>query len=918
MLDGAAPFCYSYTVNALMKNIIMVVAAAPACVCTAAPAVMFTAAPQHLQLYPRAWTNNTASVPVSGCVVSTGYAAIALAVTRLGAPYANATQLLMYGTNGAWFSFATSITAELAHYTFTVSVLGAGFTDVVAVVTNVVVGDVVLVNGQSNAEAAKQLGTANSNRHDYVRSFGYREENVATVRNGTNWYVAEGDAWTGPGAVGQWALRMGRVLMERNGVPIALINGARGGMPIAYFQRNDHDKEDLTTNYGRLLYRSRCAGVAGAARVMIYYQGESDEGNARDHARGFTALLAAWRADYAALARVYVFQVRVGCMVQKWDGDLRNRQRLWPDADPLLTVMSTTGVAGHDGCHYYYENGYRLLGEGLARMVLRDVHGVPMPAASAPPNLAYAQYADAAGTSVVIVTRNGQDLLACDAGSYADFRMEGLPYAIVLSVRAVSNTLVVGFDRDVRAGQRITYAGHAGAGPLITNLLGMGLLTFWNEPVLSVLAPPAAPANVAAWPVSVRRVDVSWPSATNAAHYRVRRNGADLAVVSTPGYCDRAVATNVPYSYEVAGINWFGTSAWSAPATCVLTAGMDTVYQVVPEARDFEILYLLDGPGDVAVGATQDVAYDLDNSGAITAGLQRIAYYLELRATPGSVPRWVYVSLDPLTTNAALLGVPVAFKGATFQRMITNMNVYAANGAVRSGFRLATGNIEFWGRDYDAYNYLHVANANNTAFDHGDRIGSAGTYGSMQLHNYDLDGAGAGTTAQTLFALNHWGAVGIDDVGIGSRADANTDWTFARNATQYAVRLLYVLARVDADADGMADKWERDHFGTLDHGGGEDADGDACANAREYVADTDPRDSNSWLRLTVALSNQQVWLTLPASPARLYQPIVSTNVTDTAWQAVAGLTNTTAATLTLRVPAVTTPHGAYRVRIEVP
>ncbi len=47
------------------------------------------------------------------------------------------------------------------------------------------------------------------------------------------------------GSVGQWAIRMGRRIVDTYKVPVALVNGAHGGQPISFFQRNDANPDDL-------------------------------------------------------------------------------------------------------------------------------------------------------------------------------------------------------------------------------------------------------------------------------------------------------------------------------------------------------------------------------------------------------------------------------------------------------------------------------------------------------------------------------------------------------------------------------------------------------------------------------------------------------------------------------------------------
>ncbi|MFN0125658.1 MAG: endonuclease/exonuclease/phosphatase family protein [Verrucomicrobiales bacterium] len=51
----------------------------------------------------------------------------------------------------------------------------------------------------------------------------------------------------------------------------------------------------------------------------------------------------------------------------------------------------------------------------------------------------------------------------------------------------------------------------------------------------------------------------------------------------------------------------------------------------------------------------------------------------------------------------------------------------------------------------------------------------------------------------------------------------------------------YFLRPVDADADGLGDAWEQQHFGNLmAHGGAGDPDADGCANSLEHALDGNP------------------------------------------------------------------------------
>ncbi len=66
------------------------------------------------------------------------------------------------------------------------------------------------------------------------------------------------------------------------------------------------------------------------------------------------------------------------------------------------------------------------------------------------------------------------------------------------------------------------------------------------------------------------------------------------------------------------------------------------------------------------------------------------------------------------------------------------------------------------------------------------------------------------------------------------------------------------VAIVDTDGDGLDDRWEKDHFGTLSPRATEDPDGDGLSNAVEQVLQTDPLIANLPFRLDLAPWDNQI------------------------------------------------------------
>lgn len=79
---------------------------------------------------------------------------------------------------------------------------------------------------------------------------------------------------------------------------------------------------------------------------------------------------------------------------------------------------------------------------------------------------------------------------------------------------------------------------------------------------------------------------------------------------------------------------------------------------------------------------------------------------------------------------------------------------------------------------------------------------------------------------------------------------ANVGWISLSNAFAQ-VQTEVIRPGVDSDGDGIADAWERLKFGNLAAANAStDADGDGASDVEEYLADTNPLDPLSHLRIT--------------------------------------------------------------------
>lgn len=448
----------------------------------------FTDKPKDMQLYPRNLITNQAVVNIVGEEILGGFDEIILRAYRDGIQQgADSVQALAYSGGKAPFSFTPTIVAELSLYDFKLFTKQGGSEALAWSADDVVAGDALLIAGQSNANSYKNHnGSANANQGIFLRSFGM---NSSISAANVNWYQAEGDAYidSGVGNIGQWPIRMGRLLIDSYNIPLVIINGAHGGQPIGFFQRNDANHTDLITNYGRLLTRVQNAGLENNIRSILWYQGESDWDDGAGHEAGFTELYNDWNDDYPGVEKFYVHQLRVGCGVAKNNVDLRDRQRRMPETFANLEAMSTTGIDGHDGCHYYYTNGYEVIGQHIFNLVARDLYAAPPAINIEAPNIGSARFTDANKDSVIISMENFVDTLVWDVGAEIDFILEGTAIT-VSSGSASGNEVTLILSGNAGAATGISYTGHTGAGAWVTNLNGVGMFTFYDVPILDAAA----------------------------------------------------------------------------------------------------------------------------------------------------------------------------------------------------------------------------------------------------------------------------------------------------------------------------------------------------------------------------------------------------------------------------------------------
>jgi autotransporter-associated beta strand protein len=337
----------------------------------------------------------------------------------------------------------------------------------------------------------------------------------------------------------------------------------------------------------------------------------------------------------------------------------------------------------------------------------------------------------------------------------------------------------------------------------VTNLVAVFGST--NAPVIARVTSPMGLTNVA--------VTFSKPvadSAANIANFSLS-GGVTISAAMLDVATRRVVTlTTSPLtknaSYTLTATNIVDITDAATPiapnTTAIFTAAaVRGATNNVAEAAHFQLAYSMDIPN--APSYPSSVAYTVDNHASLGA-YGRVAYYMELQSTNAgplqNVLQYVWVSMNPFTTNINKIGIPTVASGAVFQQPVTNMNVASSMPSITSGTGLNGGNLQFWP-------YGYSIDATTGVYDWNNVNSGSGNYGSMKIANTNA--------SQMLLSFNRWGGTGGNaDLGIGNNRlynhafdqnDAhvnaltaiNPDWTFLTNAANYSVKTLQVFIQPD-------------------------------------------------------------------------------------------------------------------------
>ncbi len=390
------------------------------------------------------------------------------------------------------YAFAVKLKPGLVKYKVEFGSKRGSTEKLLQTVTHIVCGDAYIIQGQSNALATDTGEKSPPETNEWIRSYG-RPEGNATDAPAHLWCLPVWKAEKGEKAeLGYWGMELAKRLVASNKIPVFIINGAAGGTRIDQHQRNEANPTDLTTIYGRTLWRVQQAKLTHGIRGILWHQGENNQGSAaptgdydwKSYEAYFIALSAAWKQDFPNLQHYYVFQIWPNsCSMagNSGGGDMiREVQRSLPRLFSNLSVMSTLGIKPPGGCHFPLV-GWAEFARLIQPLIERDNYGKKIADSITPPNLKQATYANAAKDAITL--EFDQPVLWMDSLA-SQIYLDGGGKDKVASGSVKGNVLTLKLKAPATA-QRITYLKESAwsQNDLIMGANGIAALTFCDVPL---------------------------------------------------------------------------------------------------------------------------------------------------------------------------------------------------------------------------------------------------------------------------------------------------------------------------------------------------------------------------------------------------------------------------------------------------
>jgi len=399
------------------------------------------------------------------------------------------------------YAFTLKLKPGLIQYKVELGTKTAGQEKILETVNDLVCGDAFIIDGQSNALATDTREESPLETNMWIRSYGGptgRGDGTKWVENefqkkGFNpWCYPVWKARKGEKAeLGWWGMCLGKRLLESQKVPIFILQAAIGGTRIDEHQRNEANPTDLTTMYGRMLWRIQQAKLTHGILAIIWHQGENDQGSAgpsggfgwESYQSYFVEMSAAWKQDFPNVQHYAIFQIWPNsCSMggREGSGDmLREKQRTLPYLYSNMSMLSTLGIRPPGSAHYPLE-GWAVFARLLQPIIEKEVYGKAAAGPLTAPNLKSAKYTGSAQDKIAL--EFDQPVVWADK-LVSEFYLDG-EKGKVTSGAASGNVLTLNLQ-GASSAKKITYIKEIAWSQdnLLNGANGIAALTFANVPI---------------------------------------------------------------------------------------------------------------------------------------------------------------------------------------------------------------------------------------------------------------------------------------------------------------------------------------------------------------------------------------------------------------------------------------------------
>ncbi len=460
--------------------------------------ITYTSVPLDLQLVARDEVTNLGNVTISGIVdQSSNYNSIAIEVYRNDLLLKTESASLIYSNSKASFEINISIKAELANYTF--KIYGSNTSNTIyelnKTISNIVAGDVYIIQGQSNAVASIRSGSANENKSDYIRSYSSGTVYSSSLLSNDSWYIADGDVGIeSNGNIGQWGLKLARMLVDDLQIPIAIFNGANGGRTISYFQAPSDYKTSLNSNYGRLYYRLDKTGLKNYVKAVLWSQGEANSGSnyisINDYKNYFKSIKNSWLKDYPKIEKFYIFQTKdFNYTIVEGKMNVKEAQRELASENPeSISIMPTTSLYLFGNAHFPFANGYESFATRIHKLVMHDIYGKSFSEEISAPMIKSVEFI-APNTLVLETDAIDLKFSSTDQATMLnrlkqDFELRNVNNVSITDVSLSGNKILFRLSGDPGTNGNISFIGYnSNIGYTITNSSDLELISFSYFPI---------------------------------------------------------------------------------------------------------------------------------------------------------------------------------------------------------------------------------------------------------------------------------------------------------------------------------------------------------------------------------------------------------------------------------------------------